>query len=295
MGGFLSKNHELASKAIKNELVADASIETPPMMDISIDDDEVEVNNPSIVQTPLTKTIASHLNKIAQNDLIHNPLVATPSHMMRKKILQDLGYTCSFDKILRPDPRSPSQAIPRTPLNLTQNIDEQTEDAFNYEDKLVDKSIQTFNERLAQITLDDIAEDDQTNDTEDVPEDDSANNPIPEDGNVDQVSVKSTPEADPPIDKCTNEALNDPQKEVKKTPAKNDQIENVKGPAEERIMAKNASGGRIPLSVVNRRGISCERTPISRKNKSSNIDFNNENHCAQRPSSASKIPVYFKK
>lgn len=107
--------------------------------------EEAVASCPPVEQTPLAKKIATHIAQSGMN----KTATETPFHLMRKKILRDLGHADSID------PRSPSQRIPRTPLNI-----QKEDDVFekNIQCCSSDDSCASFNKKLADIMLDDCDE-----------------------------------------------------------------------------------------------------------------------------------------
>lgn len=116
--------------------------------------------SPHIARTPLAKVVSHRL--------IEKPLrielnAHTPTNILRKRILRDIGLNYTPKEINLLDPRSPSLFIPRTPLQLS------SDDGFGgehsrgtskiisleYSGFIEEASCRNFNEKLANITLDD--------------------------------------------------------------------------------------------------------------------------------------------
>lgn len=111
----------------------------------------LDPRSPDIHRTPLTDILGNRLNyrqKIEQ-------LPQTPINSLRTKLL---NYSINEKKLL--DPRSPSQFIPRTPLNLSFDDNSKIEGntalySIEYNGNIEDESCRNFYERLANITFDD--------------------------------------------------------------------------------------------------------------------------------------------
>lgn len=146
MGNFTSKSQTNTSSII-SEVVENRIENELKTAEVSFGE-EAAVNCPPVEQTPLTKKIVTHF---AQRELNQNAAAETPFHLMRKKILQDLGHADSID------PRSPSQRIPRTPLNIQKEVNEFDRDLSQC-DGSPDDSCTAFNKKLADIMLDDCDE-----------------------------------------------------------------------------------------------------------------------------------------
>lgn len=290
MGSFVSKNQSATPKVIENELAAEMVNEISTT-DVSIGE-EVESNNLPIAQTPLTKTIATHLNRIAQNDFNKNATFTTPSYLIRKKILHDLGYTYSEGETSQFDPRSPSYRIPRTPLNLVEGDSFQNKCSIEYNGSFEDKSCETFSEKLENITLD----------NSDLIQTSSDLEPKNQKGEFteslcSEVEVGRGLQSSIEIETAKTSELNSNHKTNNMMRKQDDSKTNLY------VTPSIVGSGRIPLSVINRRGRPHEATPHSLKDhaefntgKEQTPDLHNENtHSAQRPKGSSKIPIYFKK
>lgn len=126
-----------------------------PSLDVLLDP-----RSPHIARTPLVK-IASH--QLTDKPLRIELNAHTPTNILRKRILRDIGLNYTSKEINLLDPRSPSLFIPRTPLQLS------SDDAFGgeqsrgtskvisleYSGFIEEASCRNFNEKLANITLDD--------------------------------------------------------------------------------------------------------------------------------------------
>lgn len=108
----------------------------------------LDPRSPDVNRTPLPEILTNRFNNCVLNDEV----VKTPVNQFRKKLL---NYSSNDSKLL--DPRSPSQFIPRTPLNLSFDESKLTKTDFSleYTGILEDLSVRNFNERLANITFDD--------------------------------------------------------------------------------------------------------------------------------------------
>lgn len=126
-----------------------------PSLDVLLDP-----RSPHIARTPLVKN-ASH--QLTDKPLRIELNAHTPTNILRKRILRDIGLNYTSKEINLLDPRSPSLFIPRTPLQLS------SDDAFGgeqsrgtskvisleYSGFIEEASCRNFNEKLANITLDD--------------------------------------------------------------------------------------------------------------------------------------------
>lgn len=120
----------------------------------------LDPRSPHIARTPLVK-ILSH--KLTEKPLRIELNAHTPTNILRKRILRDIGMSYTSKEINLLDPRSPSLFISRTPLQLS------SDDAFGgepsrgtskvisleYSGFIEEASCRNFNEKLANITLDD--------------------------------------------------------------------------------------------------------------------------------------------
>lgn len=118
----------------------------------------MDPRSPDIHRTPLTDILGNRLNYRDRVALLPH----TPINSLRSKL-----FDCSLNDQKFLDPRSPSQFIPRTPLNLsfddTSKLDGNTAlYSIEYNGNIEDESCRNFYERLANITFDD-AENDADN------------------------------------------------------------------------------------------------------------------------------------
>lgn len=217
---------------------------------------------PMVPQTPLTKTIA---NQIAKDDVQSNLAIQTPTYLLRKKILHDLGYRYS---VMDTDPRSPSQCIPRTPVTLA-DVEAETS-SFQYNSSLED-SCRDFNDRLDDITLEEPKDAEQSDEQE-------------------TFHAERAP-GSPSTDDCQSKAEDetDANQQTPETPdACENGVEKVKA-VDKKLMTpssnKSMRTGRIPLSVINHRRSPTEMTPTAK-----DLSFNkfDENRGSARKS---KIPI----
>lgn len=151
MGNSASKKGSVI-RTTPEKSVAPIIEQSSPTDDSNKRNQMLDPRTPAIPQTPLTRTIAFHLNRITREDVNQNQMIKTPSYLLRKRILYDLGYTYSIKDT---DPRSPSLSIPRTPLNLAENsqvVDESETSSFQYNTTLED-SCRDFNAKLEDITM----------------------------------------------------------------------------------------------------------------------------------------------
>lgn len=123
----------------------------------------LDPRSPNIARTPLTEIIANRLNinRFKFEQTVNCEVeTQTPSNSMRKKLLRDLGYNYTTKELNLLDPRSPNLFIPRTPLNLSLNGDDEVDcskafQSLEYNGHIEEASCRNFNEKLANITLDD--------------------------------------------------------------------------------------------------------------------------------------------
>lgn len=109
----------------------------------------LDPRSPDVNRTPLPEILTHRFNNCVQSEEV----VKTPINQFRKKLL---NYSSTDSKLL--DPRSPSQFIPRTPLNLSfdeSKLASKTEFSLEYTGVIEEASCRNFNERLANITFDD--------------------------------------------------------------------------------------------------------------------------------------------
>lgn len=106
----------------------------------------LDPRSPDINRTPLASILASRMRTAEETP-------STPTKYVRETILNNPKE----NKFL--DPRSPSQFIPRTPLNLSlkdDNIEINSgQYSLEYSGCIEEASCRNFNERLANITFDD--------------------------------------------------------------------------------------------------------------------------------------------
>lgn len=108
----------------------------------------LDPRSPDVNRTPLASILNNRLNKRQNIEPV------TPVNL-RKQLL---NYSAKELKLL--DPRSPSQFIPRTPLNMSFNSEHlersQQQYSLEYSGDIEEASCRNFNERLANITFDDL-------------------------------------------------------------------------------------------------------------------------------------------
>lgn len=323
MGNSTSKKESVILKTPeKSTLATTTNDQSPTANDLQTANGQLEPQTPAIPQTPLTQTIASHLNRITKDDLIQNPAIKTPSYLLRKKILYDLGYTYS---IKENDPRSPSLSIPRTPvelnrpLNLAENssvvIESQTS-SFQYNSTLED-SCRDFNAKLDDITMEEaesVKETDNENYSGDeieiagnTEENIDVNAVASDEYKTDSIELheqktpncdsQTSPDFEIKIEKKTN-SMCDARETDSTAKASEENISPLEGMYSTPLTKSNRAG-RIPLSVINRRGISAELTPMHSKHTyepSSVESFKKDSSFNDIRGSArkSKIPVFKK-
>lgn len=316
MGNATSKKAGVTAPKTPEKSSATATTESSPSSPSSpCETDGYEVKapvippTPAIPQTPLTQTIANHLNRVAADDASQQQKIKTPSYLLRKKILYDLGYRYS---IKENDPRSPSQCIPRTPVALESNngtaepVNESDVSSFHYDSTLED-SCREFNSKLDEITMDEeeIAKHDAMQSESEAKLDENDKK------SLENLCDQKTPDAEsqnaPDFVLHTNvngqnKASEDDTSSTKAVPKKHE--DKVDSNSETTpVLSDLHRTGRIPLSVINRRvGMSAESTPVQSKNTSAtfgsdkqrtNLSFgkHDENRGSARKS---KIPVFKK-
>lgn len=322
MGNTTSKKAGVSALKTPEKSTATASVGHSPSSPSSpsdnkeIDGHEVKQPavppTPAIPQTPLTETIVNHLNRITADDANQQQKIKTPSYLLRKKILYDLGYTYSLKEN---DPRSPSQCIPRTPLALDNNnstaepVTENDASSFQYNSTLED-SCRDFNTKLDEITMDEteMAKHDMLPNESDTTKSDENG-----EESLDSLCEQKTPDAESQntpdfvahTNVCGQNKTTEDNKNSNKMMPKTheDDIDSNKSITSTPVTADSHRTGRIPLSVINRRvGMSTEKTPLQSKNTSatiatdaqrSNLSFgkHDENRGSARKS---KIPVFKK-
>lgn len=267
---------------------------------------------PAIPQTPLTETIAHHLNRITTEDVNQYQKIQTPTYLLRKKILYDLGYTYSLKEN---DPRSPSQRIPRTPMNLENNNsaaeanNENDISSLQYNSTLED-SCREFNSKLDEITMDETEM--AQHDVEQIEID--ANCEETDASWCDQKTPDAENQREPDFAQHTNANLQnktilvDDGTKSKKLAIPQESEENDeqnRSTTSTPVMHKSHRTGRIPLSVINRRvgGMPTENTPLQAKNTSgtlsidkhrTNSSFGQHDENIRGSARKSKIPVFKK-
>lgn len=123
----------------------------------------LDPRSPDVNRTPLPENLANRiLQRVCDEDAatatvdttVTDNILKTPVNAFRKRLLD---ITTNESKLL--DPRSPSQFIPRTPITApalddTKNIST-THFSLEYAGVIEEASCRNFNERLANLTLDD--------------------------------------------------------------------------------------------------------------------------------------------
>lgn len=113
---------------------------------IDMDNILLDPRSPDVNRTPLTSILASRVKSIEETPY-------TPT-----KYVRETSLNVSKEKKFL-DPRSPSQFIPRTPLNLSLDGDKiehsSGQYSLEYSGCIEEASCRNFNERLANITFDD--------------------------------------------------------------------------------------------------------------------------------------------
>ncbi|XP_031628082.1 uncharacterized protein LOC116343905 [Contarinia nasturtii] len=296
MGNAPSKKGSVVEKTPEKSVAAINDEHSPIVDDIIKANKMLEPKTPAIPQTPLTQTIAHHLNRISNDGGNQNQAIKTPSYLLRKKILYDLGYNYS----IKEDPRSPSIAIPRTPINLTETpqgaVNESDSSSFQYNTTL-DDSCRDFNAKLDDITMEEAVmvegvqkvecDENKKQDLCDRKTPNGEMDILPDFGNRPNANKKEylasdACETDSKQAKSSEENI-DPDEMMCSTP----------------FMNKNNRTGRIPLSVINRRGASAEqalKTPLHSKiNNEYKSDLSFSKLDDSRGSARkSKIPVFKK-
>lgn len=311
MGLHLSKSSSVVAKTPEKKSVAMTIEQSPTSQPSSPSDGSpakhqfLDPKTPAIPQTPLTQTIATHLNKIAKDDVKQNPSIKTPSYLLRKKILYDLGYTYSIKDT---DPRSPSHQIPRTPFSLAEKpeiVSDSEASSFQY--STLEDSCHDFNAKLDDITMEESENDgDQSSETENVAEKNESITELQEmlcEQKTPDANNGALPESQSQTDADDIKESTDENSNQNKNDSNDEKIEDKIMPLDmysTPITKKSGRAGRIPLSQLNRRGISTEVTPdnncaeLSVEKYRKDLSFNNydENRSSARKS---KIPVFKQK
>lgn len=155
--GSCSSKAEITVTPVK----ANFELKSKKADDLSIDPNVLmDPRSPDIHRTPLTDILGNRLNYRERLE----QLPQTPINTLRSRLL---NYSIIEKKLL--DPRSPSQFIPRTPLNLSFDDNSKLEGntalySIEYNGNIEDESCRNFCERLANITFDD-ADNDIGNDS----------------------------------------------------------------------------------------------------------------------------------
>lgn len=114
----------------------------------TIENNLLDPRSPDVNRTPIILN-----NRLSKRPIVQ-PVPVTPVNL-RKSLLNYSGKEMKFL-----DPRSPSQFIPRTPLNMSlnaENIDTSEQQfSLEYSGDIEEASCRNFNERLANITFDDL-------------------------------------------------------------------------------------------------------------------------------------------
>lgn len=153
------KATELKIRQIEHDFVS-SNIDDGPH-----DDDTPPINilldprSPNITRTPLFRFFS---HRVTQTPFQAEVNECTPSNVLRKRLLRDIGLNTSKETNLL-DPRSPSQFIPRTPLHFAPNDTLDAENSrgsskvisLEYSGYIEEASCRNFNAKLSNITLDD--------------------------------------------------------------------------------------------------------------------------------------------
>lgn len=244
--GNLASRSQINTSRVSSEIVEKKNENELNGAEVTFDEKAGAIGLP-VEQTPLTKKIATHF---AQSELNQN-VTETPCHLMRKKILQDLGHADSTD------PRSPSERIPRTPLSIQKEDDKFDEDISQY-GVSPDESCAAFNKKLADIMLDDCDENIPNKFDQKDCEDGLTDQPIKE-NDISSKAETSIPTNELRAKKPDNMVENDMftgKTSVGLTKYFDDSKIQLTS-----LNRRAVVSSRIPLSVINQRGI----TPIKKK------------------------------
>lgn len=147
MGSNSSKTHSAAAATTPTSTM-DLSLSKHTEQPNGIANNLLDPRSPDVNRTPIILN-----NRLTKRPAIQQTPV-TPVHL-RKTLL---NYSAKDMKFL--DPRSPSQFIPRTPLNMSfdaENIDTSNQQfSLEYSGDIEEASCRNFNERLSNITFDDL-------------------------------------------------------------------------------------------------------------------------------------------
>lgn len=156
MGNSVTKNRKFKKNTVSpskySENFEDANESITPFPD----DILLDPRSPNIARTPLSEVLAGRFAVKKEQPTEFN--LETPTNLLRKRILRDLGVNYTSKELNLLDPRSPSHLIPRTPLNLSFAVDEPDNTnivSVEYSGLIEEASCRHFNEKLANITLDD--------------------------------------------------------------------------------------------------------------------------------------------
>lgn len=119
----------------------------------------LDPRSPDVNRTPLPENLVNRfISRIQNEDAIDetiktDEIIKTPVNAFRKRLL---SISTSETKFI--DPRSPSQFIPRTPISMSLDdtkMASTTHFSLEYTGMIEEASCRNFNERLANLTLDD--------------------------------------------------------------------------------------------------------------------------------------------
>lgn len=114
----------------------------------------LDPRSPNVARTPICEVLAGRF-KSNENEITES----IPNNLLRNRLLRELGVEQSAKMTDILDPRSPSRLIPRTPLNLSFQSDDGMDNSrivsLEYDGLIEEASCRNFNEKLANITLDD--------------------------------------------------------------------------------------------------------------------------------------------
>lgn len=151
MGSIGSKSQNSATASMNSSPSKVSKEKNCVAKQIGLENILLDPRSPDVNRTPLTSILNNRMKNRA--NLEQTPV--TPAKYLRNRLL---NHSAKDMKLF--DPRSPSQFIPRTPLNMSFDGDNVETSAnqysLDYSGCIEEASCRNFNERLANITFDDV-------------------------------------------------------------------------------------------------------------------------------------------